>query len=100
QTHIPLHSFPTRRSSDLKRRGISREDTRANIFRKYYLLDPSRVIFLTCIYCITYEGGQDSMSYRVKNDTFAPASPRKKLGHVIIDRKSTRLNSSHLVISY
>src|SRR5207249_11459884 len=64
--HRDLHSFPTRRSSDLS---------------------PS-------------VGSRIPQSIRSVVDFPAPLGPRKPYSSPPLDRKSTRLNSSHVSISY
>src|SRR5437899_4386698 len=64
--HPDLHSFPTRRSSDLKR----------------------RLILYQQVVALHQQGGTISGIARQLQKSF------------LLDRKSTRLNSSHLGISY
>src|SRR5688500_19589582 len=77
----PLHSFPTRRSSDLSAGSISPEP------------DPHHfgvcaVSFINSKSNARFGGGRRESAYADRG-----VRPRP-------DRKSTRLNSSHLVISY
>src|SRR5207253_6109319 len=92
--HPNLHSFPTRRSSDLKIRSVRRFGRE---FREK--LTPAN-----------WRGPKSESRRRPKmppcscdfslplsaRDRFLPAGP----GPTKIDRKSTRLNSSHVAISY
>src|SRR5205807_9755018 len=92
--HRVLHSFPTRRSSDLPLvwdgrkmvgpRGIAKAGIRHGHDRT------------TAEYCTTVaNAGQESI---FANPSTASSSLDFRVGGP--DRKSTRLNSSHLVISY
>src|SRR5438477_2380100 len=77
-THPDLHSFPTRRSSDLAEVGL---------LRQYSPLVETYIQYL-----------------RPDNQTgAAPRGDKYFLGRAALsrgDRKSTRLNSSHMSISY
>src|SRR5207244_11076185 len=98
--HRPLHSFPTRRSSDLKMTpSWVGTDPKNDIpvpdnVRRYYL--PSS----------THGGGNGTMT---QSPSLTGAScPGNNWGTGVLranpvpvrDRKSTRLNSSHQIISY
>src|SRR5438034_2142323 len=80
--HRDLHSFPTRRSSDLLLSWLCSVDIR------FGTLSGS---------CSsgTLQGYNESGT--LENQT---GSPFRRLGIRRLDRKSTRLNSSHTVISY
>src|SRR5205807_10297297 len=91
--HPHLHSFPTRRSSDLEIMQLH-----------LYQMDKPLVfvlVFLTCMALIGLGIAILGLAYHhhrrhlemVHHQHVTPAGPT-------IDRKSTRLNSSHLVISY
>src|SRR5436190_3752936 len=67
-----LHSFPTRRSSDLER------------------APPPMVAFAS----------QTSTEHPARASVIAAAITLARAGCSVLDRKSTRLNSSHTVISY
>src|SRR5688500_19860020 len=71
--HPELHSFPTRRSSDLRTRGRSSE-----LRAEEVALGPCRIFVRHA----------------------AARGERRSAVAEARDRKSTRLNSSHLVISY
>src|SRR5690242_21375468 len=72
--HPALHSFPTRRSSDLSRRGL-----------------PSR----------SFSKGTSTKSGRSKPVPITSSLRSAQTGVMFgRDRKSTRLNSSHMSISY
>src|SRR5437867_8741365 len=71
-THRNLHSFPTRRSSDLD------PDGKVRYAFEFYILKP-----------IDLSKGAHKVMYEPPNR-----------GGSYIDRKSTRLNSSHRTISY
>src|SRR5438552_9844264 len=75
--HRDLHSFPTRRSSDLRGNGDGRPV--GNAHRGVSLGEPRRA--------------EDPA--RLRRGRAAPAHPVTRR-----DRKSTRLNSSHQIISY
>src|SRR5205807_9344947 len=93
--HRHLHSFPTRRSSDLAGAKII-DLSRMTVMPG--LVDCHTHMFL---HGIPYDEAllKKSLQYRAIWSTVAA---RKTLlaGFTTIDRKSTRLNSSHLVISY
>src|SRR5437762_11269783 len=74
RTHADLHSFPTRRSSDLF--VTAARDDLGSMFRGYEV---------------------GAVDYIVK--PLIPEVLKSKIS-VFIDRKSTRLNSSHRCISY
>src|SRR5207249_9669169 len=95
----PLHSFPTRRSSDLP----FRRDERGSV--------AERVMFnpMTIQIAATAAGSRDleaKQPARVRrHESFvevdqATVVRRRALRRKTIDRKSTRLNSSHVSISY
>src|SRR5690606_41902339 len=83
---LDLHSFPTRRSSDLWRGGSSRErpDLRLHCGHYHYGASECRrsttAAFGHCLESRVGEGAQAGLGAQ--------------------DRKSTRLNSSHVKISY
>src|SRR5205807_6624377 len=90
-SHLVLPSFPTRRSSDLLvavlvRVGIAREDRVGDIGGE--VPGTSRLLSLG-------DGEGD-----IGEVATVVADPCVDGQHKLIDRKSTRLNSSHLVISY
>src|SRR5205085_11180527 len=72
--HRPLHSFPTRRSSDL---------TSAAAFQSVGLVSPTPMLRIML---------SESNCFRVIDQA--------AIGPIDQDRKSTRLNSSHSQISY
>src|SRR5262245_62226266 len=83
--HRDLHSFPTRRSSDLGRRAAIVSTAPTGTFSNSYV----------------------TTSLFAASSSSAPASPNGPRIHTPVvaaghssDRKSTRLNSSHLGISY
>src|SRR5205085_11117818 len=85
--HRDLHSFPTRRSSDLRRpavdyweRAIQRRDRRTR--QSHYVV----------------ERHEDESRLESQNGNGAWPASRRRL--FCADRKSTRLNSSHSQISY
>src|SRR5207302_6214400 len=96
-THRALHPFPTRRSSDLDDEAKAEArtyfpmpgDSEATIRQKQALRD-------TATSAIRRQAG------RAGGDIAAPsAAPQAAAaGHPPLDRKSTRLNSSHVKISY
>src|SRR5205807_10424085 len=90
-THPHLHSFPTRRSSDLPRaRGFIFVGLRAELNRM------SRFKRLAVALALAF--GAVSSAFVLPK--FARAEEKTKMVLSEPDRKSTRLNSSHLVISY
>src|SRR5205807_9372337 len=85
--HPDLHSFPTRRSSDLYCLARSKQMPRK----------------LTATSSTPWAGRTIDLATwrRRSNSSSAPSSSSPRIPpSTIIDRKSTRLNSSHLVISY
>src|SRR5205807_3902598 len=94
-----LHSFPTRRSSDLLGAQV-RIDThgevlaRGNVVMAGYWAQPEATAeAIRGGWLYTGDGGVlDAEGYLAIQD--------RKKDVIISDRKSTRLNSSHLVISY
>src|SRR5688500_19914648 len=80
--HRHLHSFPTRRSSDLQ--GLFAGKNRANGYAS--------------------TAGKYAATFALASRTYASRDPafarRLRDRALAADRKSTRLNSSHLVISY
>src|SRR5205807_8807908 len=85
--HQDLHSFPTRRSSDLESNDSISNSTSPE--RMTILCGVVFAWFLTGAFWFSGAPGPTSPCGRT---TMPPSSLR--------DRKSTRLNSSHLVISY
>src|SRR5205807_4744355 len=98
--HPAQHSFPTRRSSDLTRRAL--DALEGKLEDQFRLDGPHRAELLKRVVAheridLTNLGvGQPGIRLR-KRDEVAVIPHAKR---VIGDRKSTRLNSSHLVISY
>src|SRR5205814_10140359 len=86
-SHRDLHSFPTRRSSDLI----------ANLLRPRHLadVDQSFHAFLELDECAVV-GQRDHAAVYLRAERVTHGDVRPRVG----DRKSTRLNSSHLGISY
>src|SRR5690606_40295045 len=87
-----LPSFPTRRSSDLEMKVVPREEW-ANIFRETWRIQ--REFF----YDPKMQGADWEAVYRKYLPLLEHVGHRADLGY-LIDRKSTRLNSSHVKISY
>src|SRR5699024_11949138 len=96
--HRALHSFPTRRSSDLEERVVSRVYN----FSAGPAVLPEEVL---------KEAAEEMLDYRGCGMSVMEMSHRSKMFENIIqeaesdlrdllDRKSTRLNSSHVSISY
>src|SRR5205814_8233847 len=95
-----LPSFPTRRSSDL----LLRYDGRLNGLSDTACENASFETFVSDLECVIEASGLDRFvllgisqgcSLSVE---YATRHPEKVAG--LVDRKSTRLNSSHLGISY
>src|SRR5438874_6957270 len=76
--HLDLHSFPTRRSSDLVMKKLKRSEEYISCSRLWSALPRLPI-------CSESGGG--------------PIDPLQ-IGNLGRDRKSTRLNSSHVEISY
>src|SRR5207253_11215125 len=86
--HQPLHSFPTRRSSDLAADG---NVTGANQNERVY---PKALVPKICRHHSHRVGEMIQVTILIENRVAQTFD-----GHVV-DRKSTRLNSSHVAISY
>src|SRR5205807_10093331 len=99
RAHRALHSFPTRRSSDLYVGAIqasfagdsTHSPTQTGPFGSYLVIAQIGALVYAGDFYVADTTGPN-LSVAVEQRT--PARPR--LG----DRKSTRLNSSHLVTSY
>src|SRR5690625_5432865 len=80
------HSFPTRRSSDLQDGGWSSEEMKVRNESRKILGIPDLKVSATCV--------------RVPVVTTHSLAVHATFAQDISDRKSTRLNSSHVAISY
>src|SRR5690606_41603023 len=97
--HLNLHSLPRRRSSDLfliSSRSFSRSNLFVYFFLRFFLLlvqilGQAKAFFI-----------RKEIQCRVNGDDFAASSDPilQSFGFIFLDRKSTRLNSSHVKISY
>src|SRR5205807_4284710 len=90
--HRDLHSFPTRRSSDLETPGAG-VDVRGPQPHAQQMISAEHVQRQIAVVSVV----------AVKKTRFLPSVQRRVGGVQVqhdLDRKSTRLNSSHLVISY
>src|SRR5207249_8932690 len=97
--HLALHSFPTRRSSDLRDLGHGLDVPALPLFRKAHERDRPRPL-----------DGDRQLSlmpqaiarHPARNDPtpFGQEVAQQPDVLIIKDRKSTRLNSSHVSISY
>src|SRR5205807_8814843 len=91
--HLNLNSFPTRRSSDLISEGtpaIPSGTIRSSQFGRLFLHNPLLARMNHLIFLLLMLQFLNSASFPFFADIQKPEQ----------DRKSTRLNSSHLVISY
>src|SRR5205807_10015287 len=86
--HQHLHSFPTRRSSDLSVKAIAANDASQRAIARRDAIDCASA---ACIVVTPKSGSSGSSSC---------TAARRAGKSDAADRKSTRLNSSHLVISY
>src|SRR5947207_5612399 len=82
--HQDLHSFPTRRSSDLK---ILEEDCK-KLNKRFFIFHTEHRPYIILKWAQTADG------------KIAISNSAKGKETIVQDRKSTRLNSSHTVISY
>src|SRR5207244_8269317 len=93
--HPAPHSFPTRRSSDLPE-------------KKAW---PPRLLIIALLTVLSLAGAVVKIVGSARWEHVDPQDPRKVFaesvwkttsnrGRVLLDRKSTRLNSSHQIISY
>src|SRR5699024_12547976 len=87
--HRHLHSFPTRRSSDLKWSRITKSPPPPQP-----LYGPDQEAF------IIYRALIELVPHRPKHDELRDGLPLLLAAAAKLDRKSTRLNSSHVSISY
>src|SRR5439155_1833299 len=87
-SHRDLHSFPTRRSSDLRAFEFALGDVFVGRRSNFFL---SFAIASMALYRVA-----NSLFFLYPPDTFSI----KRKGSSLLDRKSTRLNSSHVAISY
>src|SRR5690606_41884483 len=98
--HRNLHSFPTRRSSDLKIKGCSMVVNKEN----------KQTVFISWFLIVLISALPDIILREVFKGN-PPWLPLAKTGLLLVlfiisifynklDRKSTRLNSSHVKISY
>src|SRR5207249_8700768 len=92
-----LHSFPTRRSSDLEDLRALREVVRVLVPGGVFLLESMHRDDVVASY-----GEKDA--WMLPNGTRVEVrrrfDPVSGVSHEDLDRKSTRLNSSHVSISY
>src|SRR5690606_41410178 len=95
-----LHSFPTRRSSDLRANELDLKSWHFSL-EDNPNLDPKYVEALkreyTGLWYKRYILGQWVLAEGIVYDMF---DPQKHVVPTVEDRKSTRLNSSHVKISY
>src|SRR5205807_8901475 len=82
-THSTLHSFPTRRSSDLLAADLGAADVQRHAGLGWPLA----------------RGSRERTRHRQRSIEVEPVTLERRF-QPGADRKSTRLNSSHLVISY
>src|SRR5690606_39484655 len=97
-THPHLRSFPTRRSSDLSRRFVEFATGLARHWVEKYDLDGGTAVEIGC-------GKGEFLEYLVEAGMgrvvgIDPGLHPERLRPELADRKSTRLNSSHVKISY
>src|SRR5690606_41418048 len=78
-----LHSFPTRRSSDLDQAHHGPIENQLGIQLRHVRIP-----------------GKQGLAKHIHQDTAEQRYETHPQGHVEADRKSTRLNSSHVKISY
>src|SRR5690606_41266556 len=86
-----LSSFPTRRSSDL---GI------LNAFKSFRVFFTGIRASLEGLQAVNHDGQQHLLSDAIDSGLQEWAILEKHLEEAVSDRKSTRLNSSHVKISY
>src|SRR5437899_7433928 len=85
--HLNLHPFPTRRSSDLRASASTPGTTTGPPAEREYAVEPV--------------GDATMMPSALYAPTSSPSTAtRNRTTRATPDRKSTRLNSSHLGISY
>src|SRR5699024_12765881 len=98
--HIPhLHSFPTRRSSDLKRLYKPSVKAGLKLYNQRKIINEQTKhagAVVNCMLCLFfYSMIADKISCH-----FDKINAKKDVFNRFVDRKSTRLNSSHVSISY
>src|SRR5207245_3230641 len=84
---LDLHSFPTRRSSDL---GIFRGRRKGHAVKNLAGALPAEAVRCTLIGRLGSQNGNSELDVQAKRPHYRG----------VLDRKSTRLNSSHGSISY
>src|SRR5688500_9386434 len=96
RTHPHLHSFPTRRSSDLVVFSAQHADIRRakRLHEQHQHVRAVRRLDSHVEYFFSGE------AFRALQQREAAGEPGEAFAAGLEDRKSTRLNSSHLVISY
>src|SRR5439155_20934093 len=92
--HRDLHSFPTRRSSDL------RMTARSLNARPVLVLGGLGFIGINLTRSLLALGAIVTVLTPSRVRRIDAASAVVALGGTVVDRKSTRLNSSHVAISY
>src|SRR5688572_32366187 len=90
--HRDLHSFPTRRSSDLRRLGLSDA-----WLKKLEIASPNQRQVLSIVRLV---GGSPAVGRLKQGDILLAIDEKVVTRFREVDRKSTRLNSSHSQISY
>src|SRR5699024_12617100 len=92
--HLDLHSFPTRRSSDL--RGL--QLMRLNTFKDLGVVFDSQLSFQAHIDSLISSASK-TLGFIMRTSRFFSSIKLLRTLY-FADRKSTRLNSSHVSISY
>src|SRR5207248_8984401 len=97
--HLDLHTFPTRRSSDLGTISQILSTSLQPNTTYTLLVDIGKRLEsgLTADYSLTLQAGSTALATRRTSNGAIPAGSFQTAA---LDRKSTRLNSSHRTISY
>src|SRR5207249_7182389 len=99
--HLPrraLHSFPTRRSSDLKLREAQGLSDDVTVYFHGPNVPEASITPIVFGFAKNPLYAKASSNWYRQSGAFAPLPPVSPLRYP--DRKSTRLNSSHVSISY
>src|SRR5439155_25301946 len=93
-----LHPFPTRRSSDLGKSMAHGYTTKRGRRYRYYLCQKARKVGIKA--CPGQLIAARHIEQAIASALYDTASQQERRSDRLLDRKSTRLNSSHVAISY
>src|SRR5207253_8834315 len=94
------HPFPTRRSSDLRRQGLA-DAFVAEVDERQLGLQGEQLKAADGFFLFVLESeGRGALALFEDSEDTAEQVQLGLVGFALLDRKSTRLNSSHVAISY